>query len=68
MSMLGTGDCVSGLGMLVMFVVGLGMRCSFVLLYTLPLTFIRYVFGSLKDWDLLRTVPVIHILLSVSLA
>ena len=64
--MLGAGDSFSYLGMLVMFVVGLGLRCSLVLLYTLPLTFIRYIFGSLMDWGLLRTVPVIHMLLSVS--
>ena len=68
-SVLGAGDSISCLGMLVMFVVGLGLRCSLVLLYTLPLTFIRYVvFGSLMDCGHLRTVPVIHMLLSVSLA
>ena len=55
MSVLGAGDSVACLGMLVMFVVGLGLRCSLVLLYTLPLTFIRYVFGSLMDCGLLRT-------------
>ena len=66
--MLGAGDSISSLGMLVIFVVGLGLRCSLVLLYTLPLTFIRYVFGSLMDCGLLRTVPVIHMLLSVFLA
>ena len=65
MSVLGAGDSISCLGILVMFVVGLGLRRSLVLLYTLPLTFIRYIFGSLKDWSLLRTVPVIHMLLSV---
>ena len=68
MSVLGAGDSISSLGMLVMFVVGLGLRCSLVLLYTLPLTFIRYVFGSLMDCGQLRTVPVIHMLLSVFLA
>ena len=68
MSVLGAGDSISFLGMLVMFVVGLGLRCSLVLLYTLPLTFIRYVFGSLMDCGLLGNVPVIHMLLSVSLA
>ena len=68
MSVLSAGDSTSCLGMLVMFVVGLRLRCSLVLLYTLPLTFIMYVFGSLMDCGLLRTVPVIHMLLSVSLA
>ena len=67
-SVLGAGDSISCLGMLVMFVVGLGLRCSLVLLYTLSLTFIRYVFGSLMGCGLLRTVPVTHMLLSVSLA
>ena len=66
--MLGARDSISCLGMLIIFVVGHGLRCSLVLLYTLTLTFIRYVFGSLIDCGLLRTVPVIHILLSVSLA
>ena len=54
MSVLGAGDNFSFLGMLVMFVVGVGLRCSLVLLYTLPLTFIRYVWfpdglGSIKN-------------------
>ena len=48
-TVLSAGDSFSCIGMLVMFVVGLGLRCSLVLLYTLPLTFIRYVFGSLMD-------------------
>ena len=66
--MLGAGDSIFCLCMFVMFVVGLGLRCSLVLLYTLPLTFIRYVFSSLVDCGHLRTVLVIHMLLSVSLA
>ena len=48
----GAGDGVSCLGMLVMFMVSLDLKCSLVLGYTLPLTFIKNVLdglGSIKD-------------------
>ena len=46
----GAGDGVSCLCILAMFVVGLALKCSFVLWYTLPQTFIRYVLGCLIYW------------------
>lgn len=68
MSVYSGGDGASCLGMLVIFVVDLGLRCSLVLWYTLPLTLIRYVIGSIVGLGLLRMVPGIQMLRSVSLA
>ena len=43
------GDGVSCLGMLIMFVVSLGLKCSLVLWYTLLLTFSKNVLDGLRS-------------------